>query len=166
MHNQEKSIARLQKNLSAIRKIIGLTTEDLAKRIGVTKQTISNMENGKTKMTLTQFIAIRSILDYESQTNEQMKDVLPGIIYNLLDNDELSEDDEEKITTSLNQTAAVAATGVTGSGLVAASAALSASIGVASVLGSMIPLAGPLIGGVVASGWIANTVKNANKNKK
>ena len=45
-------IACLQKNLSAVRKIAGWTSEQLGEKIGVTKQTISNLENEKTKMTL------------------------------------------------------------------------------------------------------------------
>ena len=46
-------IKRLQQNLLAIRKFAGWTTENLGEQIGVTKQTISNLENGKTEMTLT-----------------------------------------------------------------------------------------------------------------
>lgn len=58
-------IERLQRNLSALRRIAGWTMEELGNRIGVTKQTISNLEkNGK--MTLTQYLAIRSVLDYEA----------------------------------------------------------------------------------------------------
>ena len=76
-------IACLQKNLSAVRKIAGWTSEQLGEKIGVTKQTISNLENEKTKMTLTQYIAIRSIIDYEIQTNKE-NSVLPQVVEVLL----------------------------------------------------------------------------------
>lgn len=89
----EKIIERLQDNLLTIRKIVGWTTEDLGKRIGVTKQTISNLENKKTKMTLTQYIAIRSVLDYELQVN-QNQDSLIQIVSILLDEDLHAEKEE------------------------------------------------------------------------
>ena len=62
---RQKQINRLQENLSSIRKIAGWTAEVLGNKIGVTKQTISNLENNKTPMNFTQYIAIRSVLDAE-----------------------------------------------------------------------------------------------------
>lgn len=83
---------RVYKNLSAVRKIAGWTSEQLGEKIGVTKQTISNLENEKTKMTLTQYIAIRSIIDYEIQTNKE-NSVLPQVVEVLLNHyDEYSEE--------------------------------------------------------------------------
>ena len=55
------SIENLSKNLRAIRAILELSCEDLAKYIGTTKQTISNIER-KSKMSNCQYIAIRKIL--------------------------------------------------------------------------------------------------------
>lgn len=51
--------------LSSIRKIAGWTAATLGDKIGVTKQTISNLENQKSPMTFTQYIAIRAVLDAE-----------------------------------------------------------------------------------------------------
>ena len=88
---QAAQITCLQKNLSAIRKIAGWTSEQLGEKIGVTKQTISNLENGKTQMTLTQYIALRSIIDFEIQTNKGNL-VLPQVVEVLLNNyDEYTE---------------------------------------------------------------------------
>ena len=67
--NQEIRI--LQNNLKTIRTILNWTLEELADKIGVTKQTISNLENIKTEMTKMQYIAIRTILDYEVATVEK-----------------------------------------------------------------------------------------------
>ena len=67
--NQEIRI--LQNNLTTIRTILNWTLEELADKIGVTKQTISNLENIKTEMTKMQYIAIRTILDYEVATVEK-----------------------------------------------------------------------------------------------
>lgn len=71
-HSNEK-IKRLQANLSSLRNIANWTAEDLAKRIGVTKQTISNLEtsDGKTnQMNPTQYLAIRSVIDNEIISSE------------------------------------------------------------------------------------------------
>lgn len=67
--NQEIRI--LQNNLKTIRTILNWTLEELADKIGVTKQTISNLENIKTEMTKMKYIAIRTILDYEVATVEK-----------------------------------------------------------------------------------------------
>lgn len=81
---REKQVDNLQSNLSAIRKVAGWTAEQLGDKIGVTKQTISNLENNRTKMTITQYIAIRSILDYEISNNQE-NIILPKVVEILLD---------------------------------------------------------------------------------
>ena len=72
---ESNDIKKLQVNLSSIRKIAGWTAQDLGKKIGVTKQTISNLENQKTEMTVTQYIAIRTVLDYEIENNKDKSDL-------------------------------------------------------------------------------------------
>ena len=117
-------IACLQKNLSAVRKIAGWTSEQLGEKIGVTKQTISNLENEKTKMTLTQYIAIRSIIDYEIQTNKE-NSVLPQVVEVLLNHyDEYSEEERKKVTENVKTIAATASGGVRGENLVKVSTVL------------------------------------------
>ena len=169
---KEVQIRRLQKNLKSIRKIIGWSTEDLGGRIGVTKQTISNIETEKTKMTLTQYIAIRAILDLECQENENMKEILPNILENVIDNENIDETDEEKIREGLSQTAAVAVSGVTGAALVSASTGLFTSLGLTSALIAPVASAmmGPIVGGaaigILTSKWLMNLSKNKNKKEK
>lgn len=89
-------IKRLQQNLLAIRKFAGWTTENLGEQIGVTKQTISNLENGKTEMTLTQYIAIRAVLDDEIRSNPE-NETLRAAVNVLLDDEELSEEEQLEI---------------------------------------------------------------------
>ncbi|MBQ3784490.1 MAG: helix-turn-helix transcriptional regulator [Lachnospiraceae bacterium] len=89
----DKEIAKLQNNLQAIRKIAGWTTEELGEQIGVTKQTISNLENHKTTMTKTQYIALRTVIDYEIATNTDNA-TLGQVVNALLNSDD--EDDESE----------------------------------------------------------------------
>ncbi len=50
LNERRKQIKRLQDNLSSIRKIAGWSAEVFGEKLGVTKQTISNLENQKTPM--------------------------------------------------------------------------------------------------------------------
>ena len=125
LEQRQKQINRLQKNLSSIRKIAGWTAEVLGNKIGVTKQTISNLENKKTPMNFTQYIAIRSVLDAEIEQNKENK-VLPQVIAILLDSDnELDDDEYEEIQKSVETVSAVASGGIKGAALLSALTALS-----------------------------------------
>lgn len=115
--DRERSIRRLQQNLSSIRKIAGWTTEVLGDKIGVTKQTISNLENRKTQMSFTQYIAIRSVLDYEIEKNKENK-VLSDVVKLLLDSgDKLDDDSYSKVQDVAKKTAASAVGGTPTSNL-------------------------------------------------
>lgn len=108
---RSKQIRKLQQNLSAIRKIAGWTAEVLGDKIGVTKQTISNLENQKTTMNFTQYIAIRYVLDAEIQNNKE-NEVLPKVVALLLDSsDQLDEDDYTRVQEVVGTVAATAAGG-------------------------------------------------------
>ena len=55
----------LQNNLKAIREILNWTSSDLSNLIGVTKQTISNIETQKSRLTKLHHIALRTVIDFE-----------------------------------------------------------------------------------------------------
>ncbi|MEN3006032.1 helix-turn-helix transcriptional regulator [Dehalobacterium formicoaceticum] len=150
-------ITCLQKNLSAIRKIAGWTAEQLGEKIGVTKQTISNLENGKTPMTLTQYIAIRAVIDYEIQTNKE-NTVLPQVVEVLLNRDEeYSDEEREQISENVKTIAATAAGGITGASLAAVSAGL---------LGGVLGLPIAALGGIAASTvWLSKVIKEKKNGK-
>ena len=77
-------LERLQENLPAIRKIAGWRAIDLGSLLGVTKQSISNLETHKSKMTLMQYIAIRHMIDYQITAHPENK-ALAHIVPLLLD---------------------------------------------------------------------------------
>ena len=91
----------------------------------ISGQTISNLENKKTPMNFTQYIAIRSVLDAEIEQNKENK-VLPQVIAILLDSgDELDNDEYEEIQKSVETVSAVASGGIKGAALLSALTALS-----------------------------------------
>ena len=109
-HDRALQIRRLQQNLSSIRKIAGWTAEILGDKIGVTKQSISNLENEKSPMNFTQYIAIRTALDCEIESNKE-NEVLPKVVAILLDSDDLDDEDYSKIKDVAATVAASAAGG-------------------------------------------------------
>lgn len=60
-----EQIQRMQEHLLLIRRSIGWTAEMLGEQIGVTRQTINNIEGKRSKLTKTQYLAMRSIFDAE-----------------------------------------------------------------------------------------------------
>lgn len=125
-----KMVSCLQKNLSLIRKIAGWTTEKLGNRIGVTKQTISNLENGKTVMTLTQYIAIRTVLDYEIESNPENVALAQVVEILLNQADSMSEKEENEIKKTMGVIAAAAVGGANTATLSATSRVLLGSMGI------------------------------------
>ena len=154
----ERAIALLQENLSIIRKVAGWTTEDMGSRIGVTKQTISNIENKKTKLTLTQYIAIRAVLDYEIQSNPDNK-ALAQVVDILLNKDgEFSDEEEKKISEAVEVISSAAAGGAGTAVLAATTAAL---------LGA-IPLVGVAVSTAItgSSIWMPKVLDKIKNKKK
>ncbi len=91
----EIDVEKLQNNLLLIRKAGGWSAEEFGDMIGVTKQTISNLENKKTKMTKTQYIAIRAVLDYEI-ANRLDDHTLSTTVNLCLDADDIPEDKKKQ----------------------------------------------------------------------
>lgn len=151
---KEELISRLQDNLSAIRKIAGWTTEDLGGKIGVTKQTVSNLENKKTPMTLTQYIAIRAVLDFEIQTNKENIILARAIDMILNENETYTEEERKEGIKKIHVIAATAAGGITGVGLM--------SVG-ASILGG--PILGAIATAVGVTSWMP-LISSGKKPKK
>ena len=91
-------IAQFQENMKTIRKVAGWTVQELGDRIGVSKQTISNLENQVTEMTKTQYIATRAILDLEIATNQEKGPAIKAVMQALLtDDEELNQDDADDL---------------------------------------------------------------------
>lgn len=69
--NMNVEIQIMQDNLCDLRKIAGWTAETLAGKLGITKQTISNLENQKVRLSRIQYIAIRAVFECEVAANSK-----------------------------------------------------------------------------------------------
>ena len=148
----QTEIDKLQSGLPLIRKAGGWSAEEFGEMIGVTKQTVRNLENNKTRMSKTQYIAIRAVLDYEIAENPEDKLLLSTL--NLCMNaDEIPEGERKKARAFVEGAARTKLDNVT------MQAGLGALIGVAAAETIMLgPAAGVLIG--VAGTWLGRIIKS------
>ena len=101
MNTQQKRIVnRLQSNLYTIRQLAGWSADDLGELLDLTKQTIYNLERGKPKMSLVQYLAIRTIIDDEIRRQPDNK-ALSSAVALLLDDEELSHKEYDELQLSL-----------------------------------------------------------------
>ena len=90
MANNDREIEELQNNLETLRKLFGWTAEQLGDRLGITKQSVLNLEKGPNrggvKMSKIQYIAIRAIFEAEanSRKGEEKENLLTvlGLVFN------------------------------------------------------------------------------------
>jgi hypothetical protein len=95
----EDTRAILQNNLKAIRLILNWTSSDLGNLIGVTKQTISNLENQNNRLTKLHYIALRTVIDFEIEnlkTTDQDRADRAELLLNFFDESEKYAASENK----------------------------------------------------------------------
>ena len=93
----------MQENLLLIRRTVGWTAEEFGERIGVTRQTINNIESGRNKLTKTQYIAMRSVLDAEIIQAPEDTEMLKVLLDVIVDNPEkYSTDKREELLAKAN----------------------------------------------------------------
>ena len=148
----ESEIAKLQNNLLLIRKASGWSAEEFGDMIGVTKQTISNLENKKTVMSKTQYIAIRAVLDYEIAERPDDK-VLISTVNLCINSNKLSDAEIKKAQAFVE---GATKTGLDNAAMIGGLAAL---IGTAAAEAIITPLATPAFVGA-AGAWLAKIIKS------
>lgn len=66
----------MQDNLSHLRRIAGWSTGEFAELLGITRQTLHNLENKKVRLTRMQYIALRAIFECELPGNSILARVM------------------------------------------------------------------------------------------
>lgn len=131
--NMNVEIQIMQDNLCDLRKIAGWTAETLAGKLGVTKQTISNLENQKVKLSRIQYIAIRAVFECEiasNPNNTTLRKVM-GVLFEAMPS--VYDTRKEEIRTAMLSIASISAAGLTGLQLHSSATALLAPLGSAAV---------------------------------
>lgn len=131
--NINMDIQIMQDNLCDLRKIAGWTAENLAGKLGITKQTISNLENQKVKLSRIQYIAIRSVFECEIASNSDNTTLRKAISILFDAMPPVYEDRKEELRIAMRSIASIAASGLTGVQLYCSATALLAPLGSAVV---------------------------------
>lgn len=79
---EQRWIGKFQENLGIIRKVAGWTTQELADELGVARQTVSNLETGKSPMTKLQYLALRTVFNTEiaGRENRDLAKVIKTLV--------------------------------------------------------------------------------------
>ena len=164
-----EEILRMQTNLLLIRRAVGWTAEEFGDRIGVTRQTINNIESGRNKLTKTQYIAMRSVLDAEIVQHPEETQMLKVLLNVLVDNPEhYNESEVNQLLSKANLMAPSILAGTTSRKEVSKEwmAAVGAIVGAAGVAMLTAPL-GVVAGATVGvTGWLLKTVAGSEKKRK
>ena len=84
----DEEIKRFEEVFPLIRRTVGWSAEEFGERIGVSRQTINNLENKKYKLTKTPYIAMRYVLDTEIEAHPDETEMLKVILDAFVDHPE------------------------------------------------------------------------------
>lgn len=100
----EEKVERLQKNLYLIRASAGWSASELGKKLGVSRQMISNLESGRNKMTVMQYHAIRNVINDEIEScEEEDTAMMRALLFALVDEPErFSPEEYNKVLSDAN----------------------------------------------------------------
>lgn len=144
-----EEIIRMQENLLLIRRTVGWTAEEFGEKIGVTRQTINNIESGRNKLTKTQYIAMRSVLDAETAQSPDDTEMLRVLLDVLVDHPENYRDENRaellakanlmtpSILAGTTSRADVSKEWMKAAGLIAGGAAIFGSLGIGAGITAM-----------------------------
>ena len=77
---REKMITTMQTSLKQIRQVLGFGVQEFSELIGLSRQTINNLETQKNKMSSTQYIAICAVIDYYIKDKPELLKVILSIL--------------------------------------------------------------------------------------
>lgn len=84
-------IKHLQLSLKTIRQIMGLSAQDLGNLISLTRQSINNLENVKSQMTATQYVALCAVIDDFTANKPELLPAISAVLEASLSNTSNSE---------------------------------------------------------------------------
>lgn len=163
-----EEIQRMQYNLLLIRRTIGWTAAEFGDQIGVTRQTINNIESGRNKLTKTQYIAMRSVIDAELVKHPEETQMVKTLLDMLVDHPEnYSKTDYNELLEKANLMSPSILAG-TATRETVSKEWMKAAGAIGAVVASTVavPLTRAPIVGAVVGGWLAKAVKTTDKKKR
>ncbi len=160
-----EEIIRMQENLLLLRRTVGWTAEEFGEKIGVTRQTINNIESGRNKLTKTQYIAMRSVLDAEMVQAPEDTEMLKVLLDVLVDHPEkYSKENRNELLSKANLMAPSILAGSTSREVVSKEwmRAAGAIVGAGALLGPL----GIGAGIAAVNVWLAKSISDGKKKTK
>ena len=159
-------IQRMQDNLLLIRRAIGWTASEFGEQIGVTRQTINNIESGRNKLTKIQYIAMRSVIDAEIVKHQEETKMVKILLDMLIDHPEnyLKADYNELLEKANLMSPSILAGAATRETVSKEWMKTAGAVG-AVAMAMAVPLVGAPIVGAAVGGWLAKAVMATDKRK-
>ena len=154
-------IQRMQDNLLLIRRAIGWTASEFGEQIGVTRQSINNIESGRNKLTKIQYIAMRSVVDAEIVKHQEETKMVKILLDMLIDHPEnYSKADYNELLEKANLMSPSILAGAATRETVSKEWMKTAGAVVAGTMAVGAPIVGAAVGG-----WLAKAVMATDKRK-
>ena len=91
-----EEMERFNEVFPLVRKAVGWSAEEFGDKIGVTRQTISNLETKKIKISKTTYIAMRFVLDEEMEEHPDETEMLKVVLDSFVDNPNKYTDEQRE----------------------------------------------------------------------
>ena len=85
---RQQMIDILQISLKQVRQVLGLGVQEFGDIVGLTRQSINNLESGKIKMSAVQFVAVCAVMDHFIEAHPELLSIIKSI---LISNDTLHD---------------------------------------------------------------------------
>lgn len=158
-------IQRMQEHLLLIRRSIGWSADFLGEQIGVTRQTINNIESGRSKLTKTQYLAMRSIFDAEMAQSPEETEMLRLLLEALVDHPEkLTDQERQELINKSNLMAPAILAGTASRGMVSKEFLNMVGSVVAATQVSALVSPTTMTGGI--AGWLVHSLLSTKKKTK
>ena len=77
---RQRMIDTMQNSLKQVRQVLGFGVQEFSDIVGLTRQSINNLETKKNKMSATQYVAICAVVDYCTKEKPELLQVLSTIL--------------------------------------------------------------------------------------
>lgn len=77
---RQRMIETMQNSLKQVRQVLGFGVQEFGDIVGLTRQSINNLETKKNKMSATQYVAISAVVDYCTKDKPELLQILSRIL--------------------------------------------------------------------------------------
>lgn len=115
--NLSKEIIVMQNHLKELRRLAGWTSEELGLKLGMTKQAVSALENGNTKLNQVHYLALLYLFELKITEDTKNTEALKKVMELLFSDPDYYEENKIQIDSGVSNLASAISGGVTGVGL-------------------------------------------------